>query len=608
MIVASLAVMSMIVFVSFSYQLETHQKQTRNQGVGLAKVLSSMSWDELVPEHGRQGILQALRQGQTNPDFAYALMVDLQGTPVSESSAPGVIIPNIAVPDNPTAWLGERLLDSESSKLSFLEFHAPVFSNSELHGYIRLGYKQPKFHLNYNDLPFFGMLTLPVFLLIPMFYFLVRRETQPLRKINDNLETLVKGGALQNMVQKVEVHPSGELDDFIQLFSRFIKTAQQRIEILEKEQSSLLTSSKLLSYRNSKIESLLQTLPEAILIIDESGCVTYVNDRITSLLGKTRESILGKKAQEWCENLKLTAYLSRHTATSKQVGFISDAINITPENAPDKQLEVKAYPLFSPKDDTHLLGNMVVIRDITEEQLARQNRSEFIAQMAHELKTPLNVLSMYSESMLGEDGNSESFRIEAMNVIHDETERLSNLINNMLAISKLEMGGMQINRQRVRISELLQDVLKNIAQSGRGKDLSFEIDLPHEMNSINVDKDLLRIAINNLLTNAIKYNKPDGSVTLSAKEFDDAIEISVSDTGLGISPDDQARIFDKFYRADDDKVREQTGHGLGLSLVQQIVRIHHGKLSVQSEYDNGSTFTIHLEKDLPAQQLQTGAL
>ncbi|RDH84218.1 MAG: hypothetical protein DIZ77_16495 [endosymbiont of Seepiophila jonesi] len=164
-----------------------------------------------------------------------------------------------------------------------------------------------------------------------------------------------------------------------------------------------------------------------------------------------------------------------------------------------------------------------------------------------------------------------------------------------------------VNRQRVRIGELLEDAFNNITQSGRDRDLEYEIDLPREMNALNVDKELLRIAVNNLLTNAIKYNKSNGTVTLTAREFDDAIEISVSDTGVGISPDDQQKIFDKFYRADDDKVREQTGHGLGLSLVQQIVHFHHGKLSVESEHKKGSTFTIRLEKDM-ATRLQAGAV
>ena len=598
MIVASLVVMGLIVYISSSNQLDLRITQARSQGVGLAKLFSSMSWAELVPEKGHRGILQVFRQGQNNPDFAYAVVVNLQGQKATEASAPGVIIPDQPIPDNPVAWLGERKLEEQSSGQKYLEFHAPVFSKGKLRGYIRIGYKQPEFNLNYNNLPYFGMLTLPVFLLLPVFYFLVRRETRPLRAINDNIETLLE----HSSTASVELHPSGELSDFIERFSSFIKFAQQRIQVLEQEQKNILTSSKLLSYRNAKIESILHTLPEAILIIDESGNVTYVNEKIISLLGISQDSILGKKASEWCKDHKMSSYLSRHNNISKQVGFISNSIHITPENSPNKILEVKAYPLFSPNDGSILLGNMVVIRDATEEQIARQNRSEFIAQIAHELKTPLNVLSMYSELLLGEEGNSEEFRIEAVNIIYDETERLSTLINNMLAISKFEMGNMQLKRQRVRIGELLQDILTNLSQSDRGRHLKFELDVEHEMSTIFVDKDLLRIAINNLLTNAIKYNKTGGLVILKARERDDIVEISVKDSGIGIKEDEIPRIFDKFYRSDDEKTRSQTGHGLGLSLVQQIVYIHHGKIKVASELGKGTTFTIQLDKYVEMQQ------
>ncbi len=607
MIVASLLVMGLIVFISSGNQIDLRHNQARSQGIGLAKLLSNMSWDELVPENGHKGILQTLRQGQNNPDFAYALIVDLQGSPVTEVSAPGIIIPQQPVPQDPSAWMGERSIEASNSQLKFLEFHAPLFSQGTLRGYVRIGYIQPEFNFNYNDLQYFGMLTLPVFLLIPVFYFLIRRETRPLQDINKNIEALLTktadNSANHNSANLPELHPSGELSDFIKRFSSFISFSEQRIKLLELEQKQSLTSSKLLSYRNAKIESILHTLPEAILIIDESGNVTYVNDKITSLLGIPQKAILGKQASEWCRDPKMAAYLSRHNNNTRQVGFISNSIHINPVSSPENVLEVKAYPLFSPNDGSILLGNMVVIRDATEEQIARQNRSEFVAQIAHELKTPLNVLAMYSEMLLGEEGNSEEFRVEAVNVIHDETERLSTLINNMLAISKFEMGNMQIHRQRVRIGELLEDILKNISQSGRGTDLSFELDVSHEMNSIFADKDLLRIAINNLLTNAIKYNKSNGRVILKARELDDSIAISVQDTGMGIRDDEITHVFDKFYRSDDEQIRAQTGHGLGLSLVQQIVYIHHGKITVDSKYNQGTTFTILLDRDVTLQQM-----
>lgn len=272
-------------------------------------------------------------------------------------------------------------------------------------------------------------------------------------------------------------------------------------------------------------------------------------------------------------------------------------MEFSPESAPEKTLEVSGYPLFAPNGRADLLGTLIIFRDVTEESLAKRSRGEFIAQVAHELKTPLNVLAMYGESLLTEDGQSEEFRVEAVNVISDQVERLSTLINNLLSITKIEIGGMHIERNRVRMNDLLEDAFADVAQIGRGRDLDFQLDLPKELSALFVDKDLLRIAINNLLTNAIKYNRPGGSVFLEAEETDDEIRINVRDTGLGIAPEDQAHIFDKFYRSSDTAVRAQTGHGLGLSLVRQIVQLHRGELEVNSMPGQGSEFVIRFAKD-----------
>jgi two-component system sensor histidine kinase VicK len=593
MIAATLLVMGVVVYLALDYQVDLRFKQARVQGVGLVRVLGGMSWDELIPKQGRQGILQAFQHGQSNTDFAYGLVVDKQGKAVTEISIPGVIIPNKPLPSEPVSWLGERMVRSTEAQHNFLEFHAPVFNEGILMGHVRLGYQLPIIGMNLDELPFFAALALPVFMLTPLFYFLLRREIKPLTKLHASLDQIIN----DQDAQKVEIQTGGELGEFMQRFAQYVNTTQERIHKLEIQQSGLLTSSKLLSYKHSRVETILQSLPDAILVLDEGDSVSYANNRVASLLGIELHEMLGRKPIQWCRNQNMISYLSRHHATNGQIGYISDSIQLVPENDTEKLLEIKSYPLFSPKDNAKLLGNMVVIRDTTEEQLVRRNRGEFVAQVAHEFKTPLNVMAMYSESLLGEEGKSETFRVEAINVIHEEVERLSNLINNMLALSKFELGGMQLKRNRVRLNELLEDAFNNVKQSGRGKGLEFEIDLPKELSTVFVDKDLLRIAINNLLTNAIKYNSQAGKVMVTAEEMEDSIEISVQDTGIGIKTSDREKIFDKFYRSNDSKVREHSGHGLGLPLARQIIEMHRGSLSLESEYGKGSAFTIRLEKE-----------
>ena len=159
------------------------------------------------------------------------------------------------------------------------------------------------------------------------------------------------------------------------------------------------------------------------------------------------------------------------------------------------------------------------------------------------------------------------------------------------------MGSLTVDRQRVKLNDLLEDALNTVARSGHGEDLQIRLRVPRELSPVAVDKDLLRVAINNLLTNAIKYNRPGGEVTLSAEESDEAICIAVKDTGIGIRDGDVGRIFDKFFRSDEESVRTKGGHGLGLPLARQIIELHHGTLSVSSIPGEGSEFVITLKKE-----------
>ena len=183
-----------------------------------------------------------------------------------------------------------------------------------------------------------------------------------------------------------------------------------------------------------------------------------------------------------------------------------------------------------------------------------------------------------------------------MNTIHDEVERMTGLVNNLLSIARIEMGSIDLDKQRIRIGDLLEDIGENLGRLASRQEISLDIDLPQQLSPILIDKDLLRVAINNLVSNAVKYNQAGGRVSISAEETDEAVLIYVEDNGLGISEADQTHVFDKFFRSDSSEVRARSGHGLGLSLTKQIVELHDGQVSVESERGSGSKFTIALWK------------
>ena len=589
MILASLTVIAVIIAGLTTYLRDARTEQIRAQGVGLARLLSGLSLEQLVPERGQQGLLNILA-GQAGEELAYVAVVDRAGSPLLEVSPTGTVIPPGAVGNSPSEWLSEHMVTTSAGR-RIMEFHAPVFALGEFAASIRLGYFRPSALPRYSDVPFLAMLALPIFLLTPLFYLLLKREMRPLLAASGEIEKALTEGPFQ----QVEIQASGDLADFMGRFSRFMQAAESRIHELEANRGELLTSAKLLSYRKSKIETVLQALPEAILILDENGRASYANEKIATLLGVPASVVTSKHPREWCTHTELLEFLGAYERKVPNQ-FVMDTVSFRPADHSDRTLSVNGYPLFSPKDSQSIHGTLVVVRDVTEYDLARQGRAQFVAHLAHELKTPLNTLALYSEALMDDGGRDEKNVVESANVIHDEVERVSALINNLLNITRIEMGSMDVKRQRVRLRDLLEDIADNMGHEARAKGIDLQLDLPHDILPVNIDKDLLRIAINNLLTNAIKYNVAGGRVTLTADESDDSLKIAVTDTGIGIPEDERASVFSRFYRGGSDEVAQRTGHGLGLSLARDIVEMHDGELLVESTVGTGSTFTIALHK------------
>jgi signal transduction histidine kinase len=266
------------------------------------------------------------------------------------------------------------------------------------------------------------------------------------------------------------------------------------------------------------------------------------------------------------------------------------------ENDPERRMSVAAYPLFSPRDRSTVHGMLVVFRDVSEQHLARHAGIEFVAQVSHELKTPLTTITTFSEVLLDYGKLSEEDRVEAVNGIHAEVRRTAALIANLLNVFKLDAGTLPIERQRVKIHDLLREVVHSLGKTAQGKQVQLELKIPPDLGAAKLDKDLFRIAVDNLVGNAIKYSRPGGRVTLSAERLAHGdMKISVTDDGIGISSEDAEKIFDKYYRSSSEEVAACGGHGLGLYLAKRIVELHNGTISVESELGKGTHFSIQFE-------------
>ena len=588
-IVASLAVIVLIVALLLDYRRDQRVTQIRAQGISLARVLSEMPVGQLVPSVGARGPLSVLQHRKADSDFAYAQIADVSGQPLAQVAAPGVVVPEVPMGRDPSSWLRDRRLTLGANQRDVVEFRAPILKEGEPTAEVRIAFYEPQLLPGYGELPFLATLALPIFLLVPLFYWLLKREIKPLASVGEQLEEAVTNKGFRS----VSIEPTGPLADFMERFNRFSVAAEDRIKELESGRNELITSAKLISYNKSRVETVLRAFPEGVLILDDRGRVKFANEKVAALLGMSHEALLQTPVNQWQTFPEVIEHIAKYASGG---GGPMETMSFRTEQTNRRSLALNSYPLFAPHDTSANLGTLVVIRDATEEALAKESRAEFVAHVAHELKTPLNTLTLYSE-MLMDNGEDPALRTEAINVIRDEVERIGHLIGNLLNITRIEMGSHDLTRSRIRMGDFLTDIFEHLGHNVRDKNLEFDLDLPRDLPPVRIDKDLLRVAINNLITNAIKYNKEGGRVRLSAEESDDAVLIRVQDTGVGISEEDQKKIFGRFVRGSSEEVTQRGGHGLGLSLATDIVALHDGSLEVESQLGEGSVFTIVLRKD-----------
>jgi len=244
----------------------------------------------------------------------------------------------------------------------------------------------------------------------------------------------------------------------------------------------------------------------------------------------------------------------------------------------------------TPLDDELALA---VANDNTEQRAAEQSRREFAVNVSHELKTPVGALSLLAESI--EQGASDPVMVkEFAKKIRKESRRLSKLIQEIIEISRLQGGDSVVDHEQLALVEVIDEAIDGASVAAEGRSIELVKDVRAAATVIG-DRDLLVMALRNLIDNAVSYSDPGSQVTVTCACKDSVATVSVIDRGIGIEPKDQERIFERFYRTDPARARDTGGTGLGLSIVKHVALQHAGTVSVWSQAGVGSTFTLTLE-------------
>jgi two-component system phosphate regulon sensor histidine kinase PhoR len=243
-------------------------------------------------------------------------------------------------------------------------------------------------------------------------------------------------------------------------------------------------------------------------------------------------------------------------------------------------------------------GVLLVFHDITELKKLEQMRKDFVANVSHELKTPVTSIKGFTETLLDGAMNNQETLEAFLSIILKESDRLQSLILDLLELSKIEQQGFQLSIQKLDLRLLLEEVITIINGKAVEKDMRLKFFCKLEKVFIEGDADRLKQVFINLIGNAINYTPREGEVTVILLDNGENVRIHVKDSGVGIEKEEIPRIFERFYRVDRARSRNSGGTGLGLAIVKHLVEAHQGTISVRSELGKGSEFIIELHKYL----------
>jgi len=330
---------------------------------------------------------------------------------------------------------------------------------------------------------------------------------------------------------------------------------------------------------------LFNSMLEGLLLLDRNRRIYLANRALKNLFGLKTE-LRGKTVMEALRVHELAALVER----VESGGQVLDYELKLPELS-ERWLQVNAAAISNSAGERE--GTILVFHDLTRLKQLERTREEFVANVSHELRTPLSLIKGYVETLLDGARDNPEVAERFLKIIERNTSRLDLLIQDLLTISALESGRITLDLQPVPLRPLAEKVLADLKTRPDAKGVKLVNDLP-ELTAM-ADANRLEQVLANLVDNAIKYGRADGTVTVGGRKDDtDKIEIFVQDNGPGIPPEAIDRVFERFYRVDKARSREQGGTGLGLSIVKHIVQNHGGKVWVKSELGKGATFFFTL--------------
>jgi two-component system phosphate regulon sensor histidine kinase PhoR len=400
-------------------------------------------------------------------------------------------------------------------------------------------------------------------------YLLSRSLTRPIERLRTMAVNVSKGDLSYRVATPRRTDELGEL----------ARALNQMAADLERRVAELHGA-------RTRIADILSSMDDGVLVVDVEGVVAGANPAATRMIGAASELIEGRPLVKTARMFPARALMDE--ALKRGAGFVRRV-----ELPGDRSLEVHVILLHPTEKETRQV--LMVMHDETERVRVDRIRKDFVANVSHELKTPLAGLSLLASTLQqAVDDDPEGARDFARR-LRGEIRRLTDLVDDLLALSELDESPSMGNAERgpVDVAEIAREVTSSFQARAQERQIALETDAP-DPAVVHGDPVTLATMVRNLVDNALRYTEPGGRVAVVVTRGNERVTLAVSDDGIGIPHDDRERIFERFYRVDRARSRETGGTGLGLSIVKNVAQVHGGSVGVESAVGVGSTFTVKL--------------
>jgi two-component system, OmpR family, sensor histidine kinase VicK len=395
---------------------------------------------------------------------------------------------------------------------------------------------------------------------------LAKTITDPIKEVISKAEKLAKG----EFEQVVSVKSNDEVGQLTDMFNYLSDRLKSTLDETENEKN--------------KLDTILTNMTDGIIAVNINGTIIHTNPAIYSIFNISKEDMENKNFDD------ISRELDWGITHEDLFNNIDRASNILVIN----DLIIRTNVVLFGNEKNETVGAIIVLQDVTEQEKLDKMRKEFVANVSHELKTPLTTIKSYTETLLDGAMENKEYTLNFLKVIDSESERMTRLVKDLLQLSKLDYDNIQWNMKKMDIRKIVSECVYRMNISAKQKNQVLEFKSDMDVPEIMGDKDRIEQVIVNILSNAIKYTPENGKIEVALKLEEDSILVKVADNGIGIPKEDLPRLFERFYRVDKARSRMLGGTGLGLSIARQIVEAHKGKIKIQSEYGQGTQVFITL--------------